>query len=232
MRRADNSQEKGDRLKKFTYVVFDIDGTIVRPVSSWRYIHEKLGNWDVLAHKYQDMFLAKKISYRKFCELDASHWKGMQESKIAGLFNPVPYTKNAKKCLLKLKKEGFGLIALSTGLQYIPDKIKEEIGFKKIVSNRLISRNGILTGRVKINISHGEKGKILRNLLDSMNILPANVICVGDSDGDVPMARICGFSIAFNSTSDKLNNIVDYVCKTDDFLEVFNLIMNISTRTD
>jgi len=212
------------------YVVFDIDGTIVKPVSSWRYIHEKLGNWDVLARKYQDMFLAKKISYRKFCELDASHWKKMQESEIADIFNPVPYTKNAKSCLLKLKKKGFSLIALSTGLQYIPDRIKKEIGFKKIVSNRLISRNGILTGRVKINISHGEKGRVLKNVLGSMNVSPADVICVGDSDGDVPMARICGFSIAFNSTSDRLNNVVDYVCKTDDFLEVFNLIIRISAR--
>ena len=67
---------------KYKLIVFDIDGTITRHISSWRYIHEKLGLWDVLARKYQDQFLAGKISYRRFCELDAAHWKGMPVRKL------------------------------------------------------------------------------------------------------------------------------------------------------
>ncbi len=212
----------------FRCIVFDIDGTIVKPVSSWRYIHEKLGNWDVLAHRYQDMFLAGKISYEKFCSLDAQHWKGMSESSISDFFKKVPYSKNAKKTLLKLKKMGFRMIALSTGLQYIPDRINDEIGFDIIISNRLLSRNGILTGKVRINIYHGEKGKILRSILKKMKITPHQVICVGDSDGDIPMAKICGFSIAFNSKSQKLNEISDYVCSGDDFSEILEVIKSLN----
>ncbi|MCM8788379.1 MAG: HAD-IB family phosphatase, partial [Candidatus Omnitrophica bacterium] len=169
--------------RRFVAIAFDIDGTIFKPISSWRYIHERLGNWDVLAHKYQDLFLAGKISYRQFCKLDARHWKGMPESRIARIFKRVAYSKNAKRCLLRLKKMGFCLIALSTGLQYIPERLKKEIGFDEIVSNRLLARNGILTGSVKINISHGEKGKILKSILKKKKILPSQVICVGDSDG-------------------------------------------------
>jgi len=37
------------KKKKFKMIVFDIDGTITRHISSWRLIHEKLGLWDVLA---------------------------------------------------------------------------------------------------------------------------------------------------------------------------------------
>ena len=217
----------GGIYMKYTNIVFDIDGTIVKPISSWRYIHEKLGNWNVLAYKYQEMFLAGKINYKKFCELDAAHWKGMPESNIAEIFKKVPYNKNAKKCLLQLKNNGFKLIAISTGLQYIPDKLNREIGFERIVSNRLISHKEILTGSVKINISYGEKGIALKNILKKSRISPQNVICVGDSDGDIPMADICGFSIAFNSTSSKLNNVADYVCKTNDFSEIFRIIMKI-----
>ncbi|MCX7706074.1 MAG: HAD-IB family phosphatase [bacterium] len=215
---------------KFTAIVFDIDGTIVKPVSSWRYIHEKLGKWDVLAYRYQDMFLAGKISYREFCRLDAAHWKGMPERRIAELFEKVPYSKNAKKYLFELKKMGFFLIALSTGLQYIPERLKKEIGFDMVISNRLLTKNGIFTGGVRINISHGEKGKILRKILKSNRIKPEQVICVGDSEGDIPMVNICGFSIAFNSISEKLNEKVDYVCTTDDFSEVFKVIKKICTR--
>lgn len=212
------------KTNEYLAIAIDIDGTIVKPVSSWRYIHEKLGNWDALACRYQEMFLAGKITYRQFCKLDAAHWKGMPEKKIANLFKNVQYTDNAKECLLKLKKIGFQLIALSTGLQYIPEKLQKEIGFRIVVSNKLLSRNGILTGGVKINISHGEKGKVLRGILKKLDILPEKVICIGDSDGDIPMAEMCGFSIAFNSSSQELNKVVDVVCKDNDFKEVLKAI--------
>ena len=58
---------------RYKLIVFDIDGTITRHISSWRYIHEKLGLWDDRAFHYQEDFLAGKISYRRFCELDAAH---------------------------------------------------------------------------------------------------------------------------------------------------------------
>jgi len=64
---------------KYKIVVFDIDGTVTTHISSWRYIHEKLGLWDVLAKKYQEQFLSGQISYEKFCRLDAKHWKGMDD---------------------------------------------------------------------------------------------------------------------------------------------------------
>ena len=70
-------------------IVFDIDGTITRHISSWRYIHEKMGLWDVLARKYQEQFLAGKISYKRFCELDAAHWKGVKESDLRKVFSGV-----------------------------------------------------------------------------------------------------------------------------------------------
>ena len=72
--------------KKYKLVVFDIDGTITRHISSWRYIHEKLGLWDVLAQKYREQFIAGRISYRKFCELDAAEWRGMKEKKLVDIF--------------------------------------------------------------------------------------------------------------------------------------------------
>ena len=227
MQHVDNLPEQGVSLneaKDYCAIAIDIDGTIVQPVSSWRYIHEKLGKWDVLAYRYQDMFLAGKITYRQFCKLDAAHWKGIPEKKISSLFKNVPYTRNAKRCLLKLKDMGFQLIALSTGLQYIPEKLQDEIGFKIVVSNRLLSRRGILTGGVKINISHGEKGIVLRKILKKLNLSSDQVICVGDSDGDIPMAKMCGFSIAFNSSSQKLNKVVDFVCESQNFIEVLSVI--------
>ena len=57
---------------KYKLIILDIDGTITTHISSWRYIHEKLGIWTREAFNYQDLFWAGKISYRKFCNV----WHG------------------------------------------------------------------------------------------------------------------------------------------------------------
>jgi len=43
---------------RYKLIIFDIDGTITRHISSWRYIHERLGLWADRAFRYQEDFLA------------------------------------------------------------------------------------------------------------------------------------------------------------------------------
>ena len=38
---------------RYKLIIFDIDGTITTHISSWRYIHEKLGLWQKQAFNYQ-----------------------------------------------------------------------------------------------------------------------------------------------------------------------------------
>ena len=226
LRRPAASWPEKEKMK-YRAIIFDIDGTITIPVSSWRYIHEKLGKWDVLACRYQELFLANRISYRKFCELDAAHWKGLPEKNIEELFQDVPYAKNAVTSIKKLKKVGLKLIAVSTGLQYLPRRLEKELCFDYILSNELEARKDILTGGVKINITHGAKGKALKKIIREIAVKPHQVISVGDSEGDIPLSRTAGYSIAFNSSSRHLSEMVDYNCKTDDFSEVYDKIVSL-----
>ncbi|MEI6863700.1 MAG: HAD-IB family phosphatase [Candidatus Omnitrophota bacterium] len=215
---------------RYKLIIFDIDGTITTHISSWRLIHEKLGLWQDRAFKYQEDFHSGKIDYRKFCELDAAHWKGIPESKITNIFKGVRYSKNAKLCIKKLKDHGFKLAAVSTGLQYMPDRIKKEMSFDYAVSNRLVTRNGKLTGGVSIKLAHGTKHEVLETIFKKFGVRPREVISVGDSEGDIPLARESGYSIAFNSTSRELSKLVNYNCKTRDFKDIYRKIIDINGK--
>ena len=217
---------------KYKGIVFDIDGTITSHVSSWQYIHERLGRWDGVAAAYQEKFLAGEISYRRFCELDAAEWKGMEDRKLREFFTDIPYAPNAPECLRRLKKLGFRLAAVSTGLQYIPKIIKEEFDFDCILYNRLLSKKGRLTGEVRIEVSHEGKGLALENILRRMKISSEEMIGVGDSGGDIALAEKCGYFIAFNSSSRKLSEKADHECVSGDFREVAGIILAASGLAD
>ncbi|MDD5504042.1 MAG: HAD-IB family phosphatase [Candidatus Omnitrophica bacterium] len=214
----------------FRLIVFDIDGTITRHVSSWQMIHEKLGMWDNLACRWQENFLKGRISYDEFCRLDAACWKGMPESKISAIFWPVRYAKNAKACLIKLKKMGFKLAALSTGLQYSANAISKDIDFDFTLTNILASRKGIMTGGVRINIRHGAKAAALKQVRKRFGLKKNEVISVGDSAGDIPLAKNSGYFIAFNSRDMALSDMAHYDCKTGDFKDIYNKILEITSK--
>ncbi len=216
----------------YKLIVFDIDGTVTRHISSWQYLHEKINVWDDTACKYQEDFLAGRISYRKFCELDAVLWKGLSEEKIQRMILRVPYSKNARSCVKKIKKMGLKIAGISSGIHFMTDRIKQELGFDYIISNRLVTRGGILTGGVLINVSHGAKGTLLRKIIKKFKCKLDEVISVGDSEGDIPLAKLSGYCIAFNSSSTAFSNAADYVCKTDDFNEVYKKILCLCDNKD
>ena len=213
---------------KYKLAVFDIDGTLTRHISSWQYIHEKFGIWDDQAVEYQNMYISGEITYRKFCELDAELWKGMPESRISGLFSRDLYTKNAVESLIKMKQSGFTVALISTGLQYMAELIQQDTGADIVICNRLISRQGIMSGAVDVNIGHDEKGIKLRDITHSLGIKKHEIVSVGDGRGDIPLAENSGYSIAFNADDADYIQKVDYVCSSDDFDEVYNCIHRIN----
>ena len=67
-----------ENKNQFKLVIFDLDGTLTWERSIWEYIHIRLGKWYGFAEEYQNQFLADRINYQRFCELDAEVWKGMK----------------------------------------------------------------------------------------------------------------------------------------------------------
>lgn len=207
-----------------------MDGTLTQHVSSWQLIHEKLGLWDKDACRYQEQFLKGRISYRRFCELDARCWKNMPVADITSHLHAIPYNRNVKTTLRRLKKMGLKLAIISTGLDLLALKVKKDLQIDYCVCNKLYVRKGRLTGRVKIDVAHGEKGYIFRKLLKKARFRPDQAIFIGDSATDLPAAKIAGLAIAFNASHDGLAEAADYNCRSKDFREVFAVIKKANTQ--
>jgi phosphoserine phosphatase len=199
------------KSRHFKLVIFDLDGTLTQERSIWEYIHKKLGKWYGYAEKYQERFLAGKISYEQFCELDAQVWKGMHVEELLRIVETVPFYPGAEELIAYLKNKGLKLGMVSSGLSLLSHWVHQKFGFDYSVSNDLLHEHGILNGKVRIQVYYDQKAVWVRDILNQFGAKPEESIAVGDSSGDMDMLRMAGFSVAFNSSCHDLEQIAD-VC--------------------
>jgi phosphoserine phosphatase len=191
----------------FKLVVFDMDGTLTRERSIWEYIHIRLGKWYGFAEEYQKQFLAGRISYEEFCERDAQVWRGMKVEELLEMVKTVPFHPGADELIAYLKQKGLRLSVVSSGLSILSNWVHQKYGFDYSVSNDLLQENGILTGKVKIQVYYDKKAEWVERILEQFKVRPKEVIAIGDSAGDVDMFQMVGFSVAFNSSCRDLEQI-------------------------
>ncbi len=199
------------KKKHYRLVIFDLDGTLTQERSIWEYIHKELGKWYGFAEEYQNLFLANKISYEEFCERDAQVWKGMRVDELLKIVQTVPFHPGIDELINDLKKRGLKLALVSSGLSLLSNWVHQKYGFDYSVSNDLLHENGILTGKVRIQVYYDKKAEWVEKILKQFGVKPEETIAIGDSKGDIDMFRLVGLSVAFNSSCQELDQIAS-VC--------------------
>jgi len=205
---------------QYKLVVFDLDGTLTAERSIWEYVHKRLGKWQGYAEKYQSHFLERKISYKRFCELDAQVWQGMKVNQLRDVVRAVPFNPGVDELTSLLKGLGLRVTLVSSGLSLLSEWVEEKYGFDYAVSNRLLHEDDVLTGEVEIKVHYDRKGEWVRSITDIFRIRSQEIIAIGDSIGDVEMFEMAGYSISFNSSSHKLDQIADVVIKGNDLSHI------------
>jgi phosphoserine phosphatase len=206
--------------QQFKLVIFDLDGTLTQERSIWEYIHKQLGKWYGFAEEYQKKFLAGEISYDRFCELDAEVWKGMKVEKLLEIVKTVPFHPGADELINYLKNKGLKFAMISSGLSVLTQWVHQRYGFDYSVSNDLLHENGILTGKVKIQVYYDKKAEWVKKILKQFGVKPEEVIAIGDSVGDIDMFQMVGFSIAFNSSCPNLDQIANLCISNQNLADI------------
>jgi len=205
---------------RFKLIIFDLDGTLTRERSIWEYIHIRLGKWYGFAEEYQKQFLAGKISYEEFCERDAQVWKGMRVEELLEIVKTVPFHPGVDELIHYLKQKGLKLSMISSGLSLLTDWVHQKYDFDYSVSNDLLHENGVLTGKVKIQVYFDKKAEWVEKILKQFGVKPEEVIAIGDSKGDIDMFQRVGFSIAFNSSCSDLDQIASVCVQSQNLVDI------------
>jgi len=120
-------------------------------------------------------------------------------------------TPGAEELISTLKALGYKTALISGGFSYFVDRIKEKLGIDYAYSNKLVIKNGKLTGELEEPIiDERRKGELIGELARKENLLKEEIVAVGDGANDRFMLRNSGLGIAINP-KDVLKKVADGV---------------------
>jgi len=69
---------------------------------------------------------------------------------------------------------------------------------------------------IEITASNVNKGRALADLADGYNILPEEIIAVGDGYNDLPMLEMAGLGVAMDNASEEVRAKADRITQSND----------------
>ena len=212
-------------ISQIKLVVFDMDGTLLEPRSSWAIIHDHFGtdNSEML-----QQYIDHKISDKEFVKADIELWNSkskrpVDEKYINSIMDKAKPVEGAENLVRGLHERNIKTAILSGGIQYLADKWAKEWEMDYALANELIDdEDGNLTAI--INSSGHNKGPMMEEIIKKYKLEKNEIAAVGDTMVDLPMFEIAGLSIAVNTDDERVINQADYHLKSRNLTPLLKLI--------
>jgi len=196
-------------------VVFDADGTLTQHSSIWWRLHEVFGTTRE-GKLYYDRFFAGEITYDEWADLDAALWKGRPLSVVEQVVRETELVPGAEETVAALHNAGLKTAILSGGLDILANDIGRRLGIDYVLTNRLIHRDGVLTGEVESLVGWGDKDCAVRTIAKHFGVSLRETAFVGDGRNDLSAMAVVGLAIAFMPETEEVARAADVVVHEND----------------
>jgi phosphoserine phosphatase len=158
-----------------------------------------------------------EIDFKEALRERARLLKGLNANVLDAIADSMQITPSAEELISTLKTLGFKVALVSGGFTYFVDRIKEKLSIDYAYANKLVIKNGKLTGEVEEPIIDGRrKGEIIHELAKKENLLMEEIVAIGDGANDRFMLQNSGLAIALNS-KEILKKVADGVITRENF---------------
>ncbi len=179
-------------------VAFDMDSTLIdaEVIDELARIHGVGAEVAAITERAMRGELVFRDSFRARAAL----LKGLPESALRQVAESVKLNDGAHRLIRALKLFGYKTAILSGGFQYVGEHLKRRLGIDYVHANRLVVRDGIMTGEVDGPIVDAErKAELLLEIARKEGISLQQTIAIGDGANDLPMLSAAGLGIAYHA---------------------------------
>lgn len=182
-------------------VLFDLDGTLVRYrgaafESSWGALGTAAGvavQWDELLARYR----GRVEEYPNWVRENAALLAGIPLAQVEGALFPPPYAPGVREAVAALKRDGYLLGIVSSGVNVVADRAREELGLAFAVANELLVADGRFTGEAVVRVGLADKRAAVEREMRRWGLALGEVAFVGDHLNDIPVFGAVGYAIAY-----------------------------------
>ncbi len=104
----------------------------------------------------------------------------------------------AEKLILSVQNIGIKTLLISSGFTFFAERLNEIFKFDAFYANKLKIQDKKITGEIEGPILDGEaKARYLLDFAKKHDVLPEEIIAIGDGANDIRMLECAGFSVAY-----------------------------------
>lgn len=141
-----------------------------------------------------------EIDFTAALEARVALLEGMDARVLEEAAARIRLTQGARELIATMRAAGAVTALVSGGFMCFAERVAAELGFDRVVANRLDVIGGRLTGTVRTPIVDGEaKRQTLLALAAERNIPLQQTMAIGDGANDLPMLRTAGIAVAFRA---------------------------------
>jgi len=214
------------KTPKFVEVSFDVDKTLYRqPALTQAARGLGIGKkWDAI----DQMYHRQRITLRQGLLQQFQLLVGMRLVDVLAEVSKVPMMRNIREAVDKLLGLGLSVILCTDNPDFLCQYLVEQFGFRGFVSSKVAVKNGVITDDIE---PLPDKRLGIRKYCAWMSIPLSKTVHVGDGMNDVPVFRVVGYSIALNTSLEKVKRAASHQMETDDLLDVYKHIQSEMSST-
>jgi phosphoserine phosphatase len=209
-------------VRKFVMVSFDVDRTLFhKPALTTAARSLGIGDrWDAL----DEMERKKRITTGQCLLSQYKLLVGLRLEDILREVLKVEMIRNIRETVEKLLGLGLQVILTTDNPDFLCQYLVEHFGFNGFVSSKVAVKNGIISDEIE---PLPDKRLGMRKYCAWMSIPLSKVIHIGDGLNDVPVFRVVGYSIAINTSLEKVKKAASHQMKTENLLDVYQHILSV-----
>ena len=185
-------------------VVFDMDGTLLCPKSSWGLLHDHFGtdNSEML-----ERYLRHEVSDAEFVATDLALWAAanggpVDAAMINAALDGAELLPGAAEAVAGLHAAGIATAIISGGIDYLAQKLAAEWGMAEAHANPLFDSPVGLQGEIRV--SGHAKAPVMRDVMARHGVSRDEVAAVGDTVVDLDLFALAGTSVAVNTSDGRV----------------------------
>jgi len=215
----------------YRLICFSLDGVLLRGFQfAWEEVWGLFDDTGEQRKKGLKLFHTGRISYEDWClwccDIYRSH--DVRREQIAALAQRFSVIPDLTEGLQALRDAGFRLALISGGLDIFLETLIPDYAqwFDQVFINRMqFDNHGRILGITPTPFDFERKPDAVRYLCSLYSFHPAQSICVGSSFVDKHLIEAAGKTIAFNSTSDEIQELFDIRVDSDNFMDLVAAVL-------